>query len=260
MNKVLKYTFYNLFRSAWLIIYTIVFLLCSFAFLSISDSFEKAISSILTITIALVPLVSILFGVIYYYSSKEFVEILICQPINRISVFMGQLAGLSLSLLTCFIVGTSIPFLIYGILVNSSIGAFLQLIFAGTALTLIFSCFAFLIAVLNENRIRGFGLGLLTWLFFVAVYDAIFLFSLIVFQDYPLEPLTIALTLLNPIDMARVLVMLKLEISALLGYTGAVFKDFYETGKGLMAATFSYILWVAIPTGILIAKIKKKDF
>lgn len=36
----------------------------------------------------------------------------------------------------------------------------------------------------------------------------------------------IVLSALNPIDLGRILVLLKMDVAALLGYTGAVFRQF----------------------------------
>jgi Cu-processing system permease protein len=64
----------------------------------------------------------------------------------------------------------------------------------------------------------------------------------------------------NPIDLSRTLILLKLDISALLGYTGAVFKQFFGTDKGLYISIFMLILWTIIPIWRLSFKAKRQDF
>ncbi len=39
----------------------------------------------------------------------------------------------------------------------------------------------------------------------------------------------VGLSALNPIDLSRILILLQLDVSAMMGYTGAVFKDFFGT-------------------------------
>ena len=56
------------------------------------------------------------------------------------------------------------------------------------------------------------------------------------------------------------LILLKLDISALLGYTGAVFKKFFGTNLGFILSFGVMILWVALPVWRIRVKLKKKDF
>ncbi|MBP93251.1 MAG: ABC transporter permease, partial [Flavobacteriaceae bacterium] len=67
-------------------------------------------------------------------------------------------------------------------------------------------------------------------------------------------------TVLNPVDLSRTLILLKLDISALLGYTGAVFKQFFGTNFGLIVSFTMLIVWVALPVLRIAKKSKKKDF
>jgi Cu-processing system permease protein len=63
------------------------------------------------------------------------------------------------------------------------------------------------------------------WFYFSLIYDGLLLFFLFQFSDYPLEKAMIVLSSLNPIDLGRILILLKLDIAALMGYTGAVFDE-----------------------------------
>ena len=67
-------------------------------------------------------------------------------------------------------------------------------------------------------------------------------------------------TMLNPVDLSRTLILLKLDISALLGYTGAVFKQFFGTNKGLFISLGVLLLWTVLPVFRILRKAKKKDF
>ena len=84
--------------------------------------------------------------------------------------------------------------------------------------------------------------------------------TLILFEDYPLDKLSLVGTMLNPIDLSRTLILLKLDISALLGYTGAVFKQFFGTSFGLMVSFTVLVVWVMLPVWRISAKSKRKDF
>jgi Cu-processing system permease protein len=260
MLKVFKYSFYNLLRSLWLILYLLFFTIASSAMLFFADTFEKALVSMMSIMVGVVPLISILFGIMYYYSSGEFIELLLSQPVKRRDVFAGQLLAIVISLAGCFFAGVFFPFAFYGIFTTDAVASFLLMLLTGVILTIIFTTIAFFISISNENRIKGFGLGILVWLYFAIIYDGLFLTSLILLEDYPLEKLTIIFTLLNPIDIARVLILLKLEISSLMGYTGAVFKDFFGTSTGIAVSLVTFIIWITLPLYGFLKMVQKKDF
>lgn len=260
MYKVLKYSFYDLMRSRWSYVYFVFYLVLGFVLLFLNNDLSKGIITLMNIIIILVPLIATIFGIMYYYDSREFTELLLAQPIKRSRIFIGQYLGLSLSLMLSLLLGLGIPFVIYGLFDTGSLGKFSLLLMAGAFLTLIFTAIAFWIGLYNENKIKGFGYAILLWLFMAVIYDGIFLLSLIMFQEYPLEQLTLIMSLFNPIDLSRILVLLQLDISALLGYTGAIFKSFFGTARGFTVALIILVLWVVIPVFLIIRTAAKKDF
>ena len=260
MFKILKYSFYDLMRSRWSYVYFGFYLLLGIVLLFLNNDLSKAVITLMNVIIILVPLIGTIFGVMYYYNSKEFTELLLAQPLKRSSIFLGQYLGVSLSLSMSLILGLGIPFMFYGLFRSNAIWDFSLLLITGVFLTLIFTALAFNIALSNENKIKGFGYAILLWLFLAIIYDGIFLMSLIVFEEYPLDKLSLFGTMLNPIDLSRTLILLKLDISALLGYTGAVFKKFFGTNLGLIISFFMLTLWVILPVFRITYKSKKKDF
>jgi Cu-processing system permease protein len=214
----------------------------------------------MNVIIILVPLIGTIFGVMYYYNSREFTELLLAQPIKRSSIFLGQYFGVATSLSMSLVIGLGMPFVFYGIFNSNAIWDFSLLLITGAFLTFIFTALAFVIALRNENKIKGFGYAILLWLFMAVIYDGIFLMSLLYFEDYPLDKFSLVATMLNPVDLSRVLILLKLDISALLGYTGAVFQKFFGTNFGLILSSALLALWVLIPTFFIWRIAKKKDF
>ena len=194
------------------------------------------------------------------YNSKEFTELLLAQPLKRSSIFLGQYLGVAVSLSMSLIIGLGIPFIAYGLFQSNVIWDFSLLLVTGTFLTFIFTALAYNIALSNENKIKGFGYAILLWLFLAVIYDGLFLMSLVIFENYPLDKASLIGSLLNPIDLSRTLILLKLDISALLGYTGAVFKKFFGTDFGLFVSMTVLIIWVLLPVWRIARKSKKKDF
>lgn len=260
MLKILKYSFFDLIRSRWSYVYLLFYLLLGFVLLFLNEDLSKAVITLMNVIIILVPLIGTIFGVMYYYDSKEFTELLLAQPVKRSSIFIGQYLGVSLSLVMSLVLGLGLPFVFYGLFESAAIWDFSLLLVTGSMLTFIFTALAFNIALYNENKIKGFSYAILMWLFLAVIYDGLFLMSLIVFETYPLDKFTLIATVFNPIDLSRILILLKLDIAALLGYTGAIFQKFFGTNLGLFLALGSLTIWIILPVLNIYRKAKKKDF
>lgn len=260
MLKILKYSFFDLIRSRWSYVYLLFYLGLGSVLLFLNNDLSKAVITLMNVITILVPLIGTIFGVMYYYNSKEFTELLLAQPVKRSSIFIGQYLGVALSLCMSLIIGLGIPFALYGLFQSDDIWDFGLLLVTGSFLTLIFTALAFNIALYNENKIKGFSYAILLWLFMAVIYDGLFLMSLVAFQSYPLDSFSIGATMFNPIDLSRILILLKLDISALLGYTGAVFQKFFGTGFGLLISLAALSLWVIVPVLNIYRKSRKKDF
>ncbi len=260
MRKILKYSFFDLIRSRWSIVYFLFYFISGMILLYLSNDVSKAIVSLMNITFILTPLIGTIFGIMNYYNSREFIELLLAQPLQRKKLFMGLYLGISLSLSLSLILGMGLPFIFYGIAFSGAIKSLLTLLLSGVFLTFIFTALSFYIALINENRLKGFGMAILFWLFMVFIYDGIFLLLLLFLQSYPIEKFAIILSLLNPVDLSRILIMLELDVSALMGYTGAVFNRFFGTGAGMLISISALLSWTIIPVFLIIRKSDRKDF
>src|SRR5690606_31844000 len=200
MLKILKYSFYDLMRSRWSYVYFAFYLLLGVTLLFLNNDLSKAVITLMNVIIILIPLIGTIFGVMYYYNSKEFTELLLAQPLKRSSIFLGQYLGVAGSLSLSLILGLGLPFVFYGLFNSDAVGEFTLLLVTGVFLTLIFTALTFNIALVNENKIKGFGFAILLWLFLAIIYDGIFLMILILFEHYPLDKLSLFGSLLYPID------------------------------------------------------------
>ena len=260
MNKILKYSFYDLIRSKWTLIYFAFFATLTLSFFTLNNDPTKVLISLMNIILSLVPLVAISFGVMYYYNSQEFIHLLLAQPIKRSNIFLGQYLGLAISLSMSLTLGIVIPYLFFFSASPKVLLSFGTLICVGVILSFIFSGLGFLIGLRYDNKIKGFGLAILLWLFFVIIYDGIFLILLSSFSEYPLEKFAMGATIFNPIDMSRILITLQLDISAMMGYTGAVFRKFFGSGLGIAIVSVTVALWMLLPIFRIKSLSGSKDF
>jgi len=254
MKKVIKYVIIDILRNKIMLAYTAFLLVLSFSIFSLEDNSAKGLLGLLNIILIIVPLVSIVFSTIYVYNSAEFIELLVSQPLKRKTIWMSLFTGLASSMVLAFMVGVGIPILIY----QSDITGMMMMVI-GILLSVIFVAIAMLAAVKTRDKAKGIGIAVLLWLYFSLLFDGFVLFLVFQFSDYPVEKLMVAVSMLNPLDLARIMILLKMDISALMGYTGAVFKDFFGTGMGLTLSFSVLVCWTIIPIWFSIRKFKTKD-
>jgi Cu-processing system permease protein len=254
MLKLSRYVLYDILRSKIILAYTLFLFIVSISMFQMEENSSKAMLSLLNIVLIVLPLVSLIFTTIHYYNSYEFIELMSSQPMSRTRILLSEFAGVSLSLLSAFFIGVGIPVLLY-----AADATGFALLFSGASLTLVFTSLAFFASVRSRDKARGIGYALLLWFYFALIYDGLVLLILFSFSDYPLEKLTLLLSALNPIDLGRIFIMLKMDISALMGYTGALYKDFFGSSTGMLFTIGIMFLWVIIPLCFAVRKFKRKD-
>ncbi|HET8654616.1 MAG TPA: ABC transporter permease subunit [Longimicrobiaceae bacterium] len=258
--KIVRYEARNVARSRWMVGYGAFFLVASFALLRFSDTEVKAALSLANLVLAIVPLVSLVLGTMYLYDAREFTELLLAQPVGRGAMYAGLYLGLALPLTAALLAGAGIPLVLLGGDGSLASGALLTLLGTGVVLTWIFLALALLIAVRVEERARGLGVALAVWLLATVLYDGLILLAVGAFADYPLERPLIGVVLANPADLARVVVLLRFDIGALMGYTGAIFERFFGSFWGTALAVGALALWLAIPLAVGARSFCRRDF
>lgn len=254
MNRIIKIILLDILKSKIIVAYTIILAVLSWSSFALEDNSAKGLLTILNVILFTVPLVSILFATIYLYNSSEFIELLLSQPIQRKKIWLSLFIGVSLSMVIAFFIGAGIP-----LLLNAPDSVGLMMLLNGCLISVIFVALAFLSSILTRDKAKGIGIAIMTWLFFALLFDGIVLFLLFQFSDYPIENAMVGITALSPIDLARIQILLHLDVSAMMGYSGAIFKDFFGTALGLIVSFLLLILWAIIPFLISLRKFKNKD-
>ncbi|APD07779.1 hypothetical protein UJ101_02279 [Flavobacteriaceae bacterium UJ101] len=259
MNKIIQYSLSDLLKSKWIILYTLFYFLFSYTVLSFGSTPSKGLLSMMNVVVVLTPLISILLSAIYITNSREFITLLLSQPLKRIHIFLGLYISLCLSQCLSLTIGLGVPVLLTQ-LTDDYGSDFVWLLLNSFFLTIIFTGIGYYSVLATKNKVTALGICIFVWLFFAIVYDGIFMFLLYEFRDYPLEYPALTALIFNPIDLSRTSILLQLEISALLGYTGAVFKKFFDSNLGNLISILVMMLWSVLPLILILLKIRKKDF
>lgn len=254
MTRILRYVILDIFKNKVVLAYTIMLALAGWGAFGLEDNSAKGLLTILNIVLLTVPLVSVLFSTIYVYNSNEFIELLVSHPVKRSKIWKALFTGLSSSLAAAYFIGIGIPLLLF-----ADFGTAVLMILAGMVLSVVFVAVAFLSSILTRDKAKGIGLSIMLWLYFALLFDGLVLFLFFQFADYPIEKIVVGLSALSPIDLCRILILLRLDVSAMMGFSGALFQNLFGNHLGLILSFVLLSLWAIIPFALSLRKFKRKD-
>jgi Cu-processing system permease protein len=255
MFKLLKYSLYDIVKSRFALLYTLFMVLVAVSIYQVSEDMSKVSLSLLNIMLMIVPLISAIFATTHFFNNLEFTELMLAQPVKRRDVFLSQILAVMFVLSMAIIIGFGAPMLLWGADITV-----LTLLGIGISLSIIFAGLAFLASVLTRDKAKAIGISLSFWIYFSLVYDGFVLYLIYSLADYPLEKTTLSLVFLNPVDLGRVIMLMQLDISALMGYTGAFFQQFFGSAKGILLSSAMMLVWMLWPMSVAMRVFKKKDF
>ena len=207
--------------------------------------------SLATLIVLVVPVVCLLITTTSIYHGGDFIELLLAHPVGRRPLFAGLYLGVTLPLAVAFLVGLLAPLIAAGAF-PEHLRAIGLLATAGTLLTAVSTSIGFWVAIRMEDPAKGSGVALLIWLTLAVLYDGAVLFVAYRWAAYPLETVMLALM--------GVLLAVALDASAMLGYTGSVFQDFFGGWSGIAVAVLCLGAWIVIPGAAALRSFRSKDF
>ncbi|HEY4100459.1 MAG TPA: ABC transporter permease subunit [Gemmatimonadales bacterium] len=218
------------------------------------------IVSLLDVVLIVTPLVALVAGTVQVHQAREVTELLLAQPVTRRTVFIGLYRKTVLPLMATLAIGLVAPFVWHGLLDAAMLGQLGGLVLAAWALAMIGSALAFVIAVAIENRVRALGVALAAWLAAAVLWDGALLLGAMVWGDRPIELPLLGLLAFNPIDLARVQLLIGTDAAALSGYTGAVVQHVIGTSAGHLYLIVALTLWLIGPLWFAAKTFQRKDF
>ena len=255
MHKVFKYTLIDLAEPLRARLWSVAFTAAQGLFLLEPEPIEALLSLVQVVLALVVPLVALVFTVVYVHDTMDFIQLLAVQPLARRSILGGQMAALGTALLLAVGLGLGLPIVAH---LPNKAGA----VFAGLGRSPCLSVHRAWHADApgaSGRRHAGVGLGLLTWFLFVFVYDAVLFWLMFALSDWPLEPFVVPIASVNPIDLARIMVMLEVDLAAMMGYSGAVYKQFFGGSGAWSSRASSSMLWMGVPAWATLHKFIKQD-
>jgi Cu-processing system permease protein len=216
--------------------------------------------SLLDVALILTPLAGLVFGTLQLHHGREFTELLLAQPVPRARLFGILYVGAAVPLALALAVGLVAPFAWHGLLGGDQAGRILALAGTAMALALVSTALAFVIALAADDRVRALGVALSAWLVATVLWDGLLLLLALAFGDRPIETPLLVLLALNPVDLARVLLLLGSDAAALLGYTGALLHRVLGDTAGRVVLVTALAGWLVGPLLVARRAFLRKDF
>lgn len=254
MIKIFKIIFKDILKNKTILFFLLILILMSWISFLMEDDVYKGLIMVMNEVLFVVPLMAILFTTVYVYNSKDLIILLLGQPIERKMIWRGIYMGVSVSLCASFLCGAGLPILIFAPDITGII-----MLLMGLGITLVFVSLSFLISSFVVDKSKGIGVALVVWLFFSIIYDGLMLFIVFQFSDYPIDNMMIVLLMLNPVDLSRLQILMQLDVSAIMGYAGAVFRNLLGTTAGTIVSAIDIILWIILPYYVSVRIFQKKD-
>jgi Cu-processing system permease protein len=259
-------------RSHWTRIFAVVFALLALAVASSGyvlsgghgvQDFARTAASLVQLVLLLVPLTSLLIGVLALAADRGAAEMLFAQPVSRGTILLGKLLGLFEALVGAQALGFGVAGLVvFSQSGNEGLSAFLTLCAASAVLTAVFLSLAAWLAAtaIGRRRTRALALALVTWFVAVVLLDIVALGLASLLPSGPGSRVLILTVLVDPVDAVRTAALLGIEGAAAFGAASLAFLRFTKGPWGAAALLASSLaLWIAAPTLDAIRRLRRAD-
>lgn len=247
-------------KNKWLLLYGIIFTIFIFLLskIGVSNIYRTNMMSI-NLILLLLPLTSLIFSFISISESINFQEYLISLPVKRSVIFIGKLIGISSSLSFSFVVGVFLGSVIQNNNYMYNFNNYMVLLTTGLELIFIFNALSFLVVTVFKKKEIALLIIILLWFILFIVYDIMIINLIIIFNQYPIEKLILLITAINPIDLARLTMLFKMDVSAIMSCSFMVYEKFLRD-QGSFVCSVLLFIWIILISRLGVLFFEKKDF
>lgn len=225
------------------------------------QGFSRVTLSLLNLVLFTVPLTGLVLGVGSVSGSTETLPLLLAQPVGRGEVLAGKYLGLVAALGAAQALGFGAGGLIVAMQAGpDQIRGFAALTAVSLLLGSLSLAAALALASILADRVKALAAAVFLWLLLVIAYDLAVLGATAILRGVPLQSVLFPALLLNPIDLARVLVTLAVGSGALFGPTSAVLVKLLGGGGGALLGVGVLLIETAIPLALAARVFGRRDW
>lgn len=257
-------------ETRWLFAFTALFaaLVLGVSFFGLVQSgevgfqgFSRVTLSLLNLVLFTVPLTGLVLGVGSVSGSAETLPLLLAQPVGRGEVLAGKYLGLTAALGVAQAIGFGAGGLIVAIQAGpDQIRGFAALTAVSLLLGSLSLAAALALASILADRVKALAAAVFLWLLLVIAYDLAVLGATALLRGVPLQSVLFPALLLNPVDLARVLVTLAVGSGALFGPTSAVLVKLLGGGGGALLGLGVLLLETVVPLAVAARVFGRRDW
>ena len=227
------------------------------------QDFARTAASLIQLVLLVVPLASIVMGVLALTPERGAAELLFAQPVSRAAVLVGMLGGVFIALAGAEALGFGAA----GVMIFLQAGdeglvSFLLVGLSAFVLTAIFLALAALVSVGQTGRRRAAALAraLVIWCALTLVCDIVVFGVASLLRSGHASSLMIVTALLNPIDAVRTGALLGVEGTGAFGAASlAVLRFPGGPAATLACIAASLTLWILGPCLVAMRKLSRID-
>ncbi|HKF45200.1 MAG TPA: ABC transporter permease subunit [Thermoanaerobaculia bacterium] len=258
-------------RSRWTQIFAGVFAVLALAVASSGyilsggggvQDFSRTAASLVQLILLLVPLTSLVIGVLSLAPDRGGAELLFSQPVSRRTILLGRLFGLFAALAAAQAIGLGAAgIVIFARAGEVGLGAYLLLFVASLALTAVFLGIAAAISsAAVGRRARSLAVALIVWFAAVAIFDVAALGAATLLKSGNASRVLITATLINPVDAVRTGTLLAIEGTSAFGPASLAL---LRATRGVIGAqvlvALSVLLWTVLSATIACRRLSRTD-
>jgi Cu-processing system permease protein len=227
------------------------------------QDFARTAVSLVHLVLLLVPLTSLLIGVLSLAPERGAAELLFSQPVARRTILIGKLLGLFQALVAAQALGFGAAGLvIFSQSGEEGLSAFVLVFLGSVALTAVFLGIAAMLsaAAIGRRRTRALAVALVVWFVAVVLFDVAALGVASLLPSGPASRVLIIAVLVNPVDAVRTGTLLGIEGVAAFGGASLALLRFTKGPSGAAALLgLSLVAWVVGPVTAAIGRLRRSD-
>ncbi len=227
------------------------------------QDFSRTSASLVHLVVLVVPLISLMLGVLSLSLERGAAEVVFALPVSRRTILAGRLLGLFAALA----LAQSFGFGLAGLLVYSQVGAegvsdFLVVFAASLVATAIFLALSALLAAdaFGRRRTKALAIGLVVWLVGEVFIDLAALALASMLSSGAASRVLILASLVNPIGALRTGALLLVEGTGAFGAASLALLRFTHGPWGAVALiSLSIAAWIALPALLAVRRLERAD-
>ncbi|HEY8529527.1 MAG TPA: ABC transporter permease [Paenibacillaceae bacterium] len=241
------------FRNPWAYSFMALFCLFSLSLLllpadRLEEGYSAAAGSLLNLMLYLLPLMTLLIGSFSLASEKEdgSWDLLATYPLGTFAFLAGKMAGLAAVLLTVVAFGFGLTGVLGALAGKAPDAGVLGMFFVFAAgLILLFLAAAAVIGTAAQSRWQALTVSVAVWFFFVIAWPTLLIAGLGLLPHPWIKPALAALTALNPAELVRLFVVVKLGGGSVFGPEYYAWMNWIRGSGGTAGFLAICLVWIA---------------